>query len=290
MNVLVAFFSDYTLQLVMLGTACLGALAGGVGVFAVLRKQSLLGDVISHAAFPGIALAFLFSLSRNPLILLSGGACAGLLGALCVTIITRYSRLKYDTALGIVLSVFFGAGLVLLTHIQKSAVSNQAVLNKFLFGNAATLLFDDIVLIVGVAAVCFVALMLFWKELSVVAFDESYAQVMGYTVMRWDIFLSLLLVLVIVVGLQTVGVVLMSSLLLAPAAAARQWTNSLPKMIGIASLFGACASVAGTIISTMFDHVPTGPVIVVVITLIVLASLIAAPERGLLWNRHRGAQ
>lgn len=289
-DMFIHFISDYTFQLVMLGTVLLGALSGGVGVFAVLRKQSLLGDVISHAAFPGIVLAFLLTLSKNPLVLLTGGACAGFLGALCVTIITRYSRLKYDTALGIVLSVFFGTGLVLLTHIQKSAVSSQAVLNKFLFGNAATLLMQDIVLIAVIAVLCFAAILFFWKELSMVAFDESYAQVMGYRIMQWDLFLSVLLVLVIVVGLQTVGVVLMSSLLIAPAAAARQWTNSLPKMIAMASFIGALSSVVGTIISSMFDHLPTGPVIVVIVSMLVLFSVICAPAHGLLWYAHRRVQ
>jgi manganese/zinc/iron transport system permease protein len=284
MNQIFSFVTDYTFQLVLLGTSLLGALSGGVGVFAVLRKQSLLGDAISHAAFPGIALAFLLTLSKNPLILLTGGACTGFLGAACVTAITHYSPLKHDTALGIVLSVFFGSGLVFLTHIQKLAVSNQSILNKFLFGNAATLLPEDIALIAFVAIVCLSALAFCWKELSMVAFDSSYAQVMGYRVVRWDMFLSLLLVLTIVVGLQTVGVVLMSSLLIAPAAAARQWTHSLPKMIVLACFFGAGSSVVGASVSSMIDGLPTGPVIVVVVSMLVLLSLLGAPARGLLWQ------
>ena len=182
------------------------------------------------------------------------------------------------------LSVFFGTGLVLLTHIQKLVVSNQSILNKFLFGNAATLLPEDIVLIALVAIVCLSAIAFCWKELSVVAFDAAYAQVVGYRVIRWDMFLSLLLVLTIVVGLQTVGVVLMSSLLIAPAAAARQWTHSLPKMIVLASCFGAGSSVVGATVSSMIDGLPTGPVIVVVVSILVLISLLAAPARGLLWQ------
>ena len=288
MNQLLSFITDYTFQLVLLGTSLLGALSGGVGVFAVLRKQSLLGDAISHAAFPGIALAFLCTFSKNPLILLTGGACSGFLGAACVTAITHYSPLKHDTALGIVLSVFFGTGLVLLTHIQKLNVSNQSILNKFLFGNAATLLPEDIALIALVAIACLSALALCWKELSVVAFDASYAQVIGYRVVRWDMFLSLLLVLTVVVGLQTVGVVLMSSLLIAPAAAARQWTHSLPKMIVLASCFGAGSSVVGATVSSMIDGLPTGPVIVVIVSMLVMFSLLVAPARGLLWHLKWG--
>lgn len=286
---LISFFTDYTFQLVLIGTLLLGALSGAVGVFAILRKKSLLGDAISHAAFPGIALAFLLTWSKNPLILLAGGACTGMVGAACVTLITHYSSLKHDTALGIVLSVFFGSGLVLLTHIQKLAVSNQAVLNKFLFGNAATLLPEDIALIACVSILFFVLFILFWKELSIIAFDAAYAQALGYRVIQWDMFLSFLLVIVIVVGLQTVGVVLMSSLLIAPAAAARQWTNSLPKMIVLASFFGAISSALGAVISSMVDQLPTGPVIVVVVSLLVVGSLLFAPARGLLWHAKRRA-
>ncbi len=283
----VSFITDYTFQLVLIGTLLLGALSGAIGVFATLRGQSLLGDAISHAAFPGIALAFLLTWSKNPLLLLAGGACSGMLGASCVTIITSYSSLKHDTALGIVLSVFFGSGLVLLTHIQKLAVSNQAVLNKFLFGNAATLLPEDIALIAGIAIVFFFIMFLFWKELSVIAFDAAYAQVLGYRVVQWDMFLSFLLVIVTVVGLQTVGVVLMSSLLIAPAAAARQWTNNVRTMILLSAFFGAISCAMGTVLSSMADNLPTGPVIVVLLSCIVAFSLVCAPARGILWHNNR---
>jgi manganese/zinc/iron transport system permease protein len=284
---LISFISDYTFQLVLIGTLLLGALSGALGVFATLRGQSLLGDAISHAAFPGIALAFLLTWSKNPLLLLAGGASTGMLGAACVTIITNYSSLKHDTALGIVLSVFFGSGLVLLTHIQKIAISNQAVLNKFLFGNAATLLPEDIALIFCVSIFFFVVVLCFWKELSIVAFDAAYAQVLGYRVVQWDMFLSSLLVVVTVVGLQTVGVVLMSSLLIAPSAAARQWTNNLRTMIILSSFFGALSCALGAVVSSMVDQLPTGPVIVVIVSGIVVGSLLFAPARGIMWHARR---
>lgn len=287
MESFISFITDYTFQLVLIGTLLLGAVAGAIGVFATLRGHSLLGDAISHAAFPGIACAFLLTWSKHPLILLAGGTCSGMLGAASVTIITSYSSLKHDTALGIVLSVFFGSGLVLLTHIQKLAISNQAVLNKFLFGNAATLLPEDIALIFTIAVAFCMLIMFFWKELSLIAFDAAYAHTMGYRVMRWDFFLSILLVIVIVVGLQTVGVVLMSSLLIAPAAAARQWTNNVRTMIVLAACFGAASCAMGTVLSSMADNLPTGPVIVVVLSGVVGISLLGAPARGLLWDQHR---
>lgn len=284
MNELFAFFSDYTFQLILVGTMLLGMVSGALGVFSVLRQHSLLGDAISHAAFPGMALAFLLTYSKNPLILMMGGAVAGLIGTVSVTMIVRLSRLKYDTALGIVLSVFFGFGLVLLTHIQKISVSNQSILNKFLFGNAATMLSEDLYLIGAVAFISVTVIILFWKELLLLSFDPLYAAVVGYNVGLWDAVLAILLVLTVVVGLQTVGVVLMSTMLIAPAAAARQWSNHMPTVIIGASLFGGISSLLGAIISCTINRLPTGPVIVVIASFFVLVSLLFAPARGIAWR------
>ena len=158
------FRMDYILQNIVIGTGMLGITSGVIGIFGILRQQSLLGDAISHAAFPGIALAFLVTWSKNPTILMIGGCISGLIGALCVSLITAYSRLKKDAALGLVLSVFFGMGLVLLTHIQKLSLSKQSILNKFLFGNAATLLPEDIYLTAIVGCIITAAVYLFLKE------------------------------------------------------------------------------------------------------------------------------
>ncbi len=281
---------NFTVQNILMGTAMLGITSGILGVFGLLRQQSLLGDVISHAAFPGIAIAFLLTHSKSLAILMVGGGIAGLVGACCVVIITAYSPIKKDAALGIVLSVFFGIGLVLLTHLQKLPVSRQSILNKFLFGNAATLLPEDIYSIAivgcGTIAVAFLCL----KEFILITFDPLYARVIGYRVIRWDILLTLLQVITIVLGLQTVGIVLMSAMLIAPAAAARQWTSRLPIMILLSALFGAVASSIGTLISCSFARLPTGPVIVVVLSGILLFSLVCAPHRGIMWhiiNRKR---
>lgn len=262
----------------------LGATAGALGCYAFLRQQSLLGDAISHAALPGIALMFLCTQSKNPAVLLLGGALAGIIAAFSVNFIASKTPIKKDAALGIVLSVFFGVGLVLLTYIQKRSLANQAVLNKFLFGNASTLLKEDIYLMAGVACVLLLCIFLFWKEFNILAFDPSFAQLAGYSVVRLELFLTILLVLAIVIGLQTVGVVLMSTLFIAPAAAARQWTECLRSMVLLASFFGAFSGVVGALISSFCDHVPTGPIIVVVMSSVVLFSLLIAPKRGLLWN------
>ena len=268
---------DYTLSIVILGTAILGITAGAMGVFALLRRQSLLGDAIAHAAFPGIVASFLLTYSKNPAILMLGGTITGCIGAFTVTLITYYSTLKKDAALGIVLSVFFGLGLVLMTITQKKPLASQAILNKFLFGNASTLLFDDIYVMAFIGVSVIASMLLLKKEFTLVAFDSTYARTIGYPIFRLDMLLTVLLVLAICIGLQTVGVILMSTMLIAPAAAARQWTYRLTPMLGIASFFGATAGIGGSIISSVFERIPTGPVIVVILSALVLFSLVCAP-------------
>jgi ABC-type Mn2+/Zn2+ transport systems, permease components len=279
---------DHTLQTVLIGTSILGITAGALGVFAVMRQYSLLGDAISHAAFPGIAGMFLLTYTKNPYLLLLGGAFTGALGALCVAGITSYSKIQKDAALGIVLSVFFGFGLVLMTMIQKEPVASQAVLSKFLFGNASTLLYEDVMVMAAMSVIIMIVLLCFGKELAMVAFDESYAQSQGYSILVLDILLISLLIITVVIGLQTVGIILMSSLLIAPACAARQWTYSIRTMVMAASFFGALASVGGSLLSSMYSQLPTGPVIIVLLSGIVFISLLIAPGRGMLWRHQRG--
>ncbi len=275
---------DYTLRTVALGAAVLGVVGGALGSFAVLRKQSLLGDAMSHAALPGIALAFLLTGSKAPLILLVGAALAGWIGALAVMSIIRHSRIKQDSALGIVLSVFFGFGLVLLTLIQRLPDANQAGLDKFLFGQAATLLGSDVVIMASLGLPALAVLVLFWKEFKLLSFDGDFGSSLGFPMRLLDTLLTALLVIAIVIGLQTVGVVLMSAMIVAPAVAARQWTDRLGVMVMLSALFGAFSGVAGALISSSTFHMPTGPTIVLVISSIAVASLLVAPNRGLLWG------
>ncbi len=281
---------NYTLRLVIIGTGLLGITSGALGTFVLLRRQSLLGDAISHAALPGIALAFLITHSKNPAVLLCGGALSGGIGAAIIILITRTTTLKKDTALGIILSVFFGFGLVLLTIIQKYPLAHQAALNKFLFGNASTLLPSDLYTMGIISFVVFLCLLLFWKEFTLFIFDTSFAHTIGFQTTLLDCLLTSLTVLTIVVGLQTVGVVLMSTMLIAPAAAARQWTTRLAPMTLLSACFGASASIIGSLISGTINQLPTGPTIVVVISFIVMVSLLCAPRRGVLWNRWHHSQ
>ncbi len=275
---------DYTLRTVALGSGVLGLVSGALGTFAVLRRQSLLGDTVSHTALPGIALAFLLTGTKAPLIMLLGAALAGWLGTLVVMAVTRTTRLKTDSAFGIVLSVFFGFGLVLLTYIQKQPNARQAGLEKFLFGQATALLQRDVIVMAIVGGLLLLAVVAFFKEFKLASFDHDYGVSLGFPMRTIDILLTSTLVVAIVLGLQTVGVVLMSALIVAPPAAARQWTDRLGIMIVLAAGFGAVAGIAGAVISSLTTRMPTGPVIVLCASALVLLSLTLAPNRGLLWR------
>ncbi|MFV0530704.1 MAG: metal ABC transporter permease [Flavobacteriales bacterium] len=283
-------FTDYTVRTITLGTAVLGAVCGMLGSFAVLRKQSLLGDAVSHAALPGIALAFLITETKEGNVLLIGALLSGLIGAFWIRGIIKNTHLKSDTALGIVLSVFFGFGMLLLTFIQKQPNADQAGLDKYLFGQAATLIEKDVVLISVMTGVCLIVLLIFWKELKLLLFDTDYAQVLGFNTRLLDSMITFFIVLAIILGLQTVGVVLMSAMLLAPAVAARQWTNSLGIMVFLATFIGAFSGVLGTWISASSNHLSTGPVIVLTAFTFVLFSFIFSPKRGLLFKEIRFIQ
>ena len=282
--------SDYTLRTITIGTAVLGAICGMLGSFAVLRKQSLLGDAISHAALPGIAVAFLITGAKDSNTLLLGALVSGLLGTFWIRGIIKKTHLKTDTALGLILSLFFGFGMLLLTFIQKQPNANQAGLDKYLFGQAATLVESDVILMVSVTTIALFVMLLFWKEFKILLFDADYTKTLGFNTRFIDILITFFIVLAIVLGLQTVGVVLMSAMLLAPAAAARQWTNKLSVMVFLAAIFGAFSGVFGTAISASQNNLSTGPVIVLVAAVFVIISFVFSPGRGLLFRQIRFQQ
>jgi len=258
-----------------------------LGSFAVLRKQSLLGDAISHAALPGIAIAFLITGAKNSNTLLIGALISGLIGTFWIRGIVKRTHLKSDTALGLILSLFFGFGMLLLTFIQKMPNANQAGLDKYLFGQAATLVESDVWLMCIITGISLLIVLLFWKEFKVLLFDADYTKSLGFNTPFLEVLITSLIVVSIVIGLQTVGVVLMSAMLLAPAAAARQWTNSLSVMLLLAAIFGAFSGVLGTAISASANNLSTGPVIVLVAATFVLFSFIFSPGRGLLFKQIR---
>lgn len=272
---------DHTLQVVAVGAGLLGVVAGALGTFAVLRRQALVGDAISHAALPGVVLAYLVTGAKGSLALMIGAALAGFAATLAVSAVIRTTRVKQDAALGIALSVFFGLGLVLLTYVQRQPDASQAGLDRFLFGQAAALLEEDVRTIAVAGAAALVVLALLWKQVKLLTFDADFAASIGLRTRAVDVVLTGLLVVAIVIGLQTVGVVLMSALIVAPAAAARQWTDRLGVMTMLAGGFGALSGAVGAGISAEVERTPTGPAIVLVATLIVVVSLAFAPRRGL---------
>lgn len=280
---------DYTLRNVAIGTAIIGMVSGVLGSFAFLRKQSLLGDAVSHAALPGVVVAFLVTRTKTSFVLILGALIAGILAAMLVNLITQNTRIKKDSALGLALSVFFGVGVLLLTFTQRLPDARQAGLDRFLFGQAAALIQRDVITMGTIGLVALAVTTLLWKEFKLISFDPDFAASLGFPVQVLDIALTTLLVVAVVIGLQAVGVILMSAMVVAPAAAARQWTDRLSRMIVLAALFGAASGIIGALLSSARAGLSTGPVIVLVISAFALASLALAPNRGLVWEwvRHR---
>ncbi|MCL6510196.1 MAG: metal ABC transporter permease [Anaerolineae bacterium] len=287
MGGLIELFTDYTLRNVALGSALLGVVSGVLGCFAVLRRQGLLGDALAHAALPGICLAYLLTASKTPVVLLLGAAVAGWLATLLILQIVKHTRISEDGALGIVLSTFFAFGIVLLTFITKRSDAHQSGLDKFLFGQAATLVEEHVITMAALGGAALGMVALLYKEFKLLAFDAPFAASLGFDTNVLSVLLTSLIVIAIVIGLQTVGVVLMAAMLIGPAVAARQWTDRLGVMIILAALFGAGAGVAGALISVSDKGIPTGPMIILSLTVIVLCSLFFAPARGLVWDALR---
>ncbi|MEM7334234.1 MAG: metal ABC transporter permease [Chloroflexota bacterium] len=279
-----SIFTSYTLRNVAMGAAIMGGVSGALGAFAMLRKQSLMGDAMSHAALPGIAIIFILTQLKTAAALFLGAFVSAWLGALLVMVVVRYTRIKADSGLGLVLAVFFGLGLALLSWIQRSMGANQAGLDKYLFGRAATLVQDDVITIAIFGAVAIILVVIFWKEFKLICFDVDFAATLGFPVRFLDVLLTSLIVLAIVLGLQMVGVVLMAAMVVAPAAAARQWTDNLAKMVILSALFGALSGSLGAIISATARGLSTGPIIVLTASAFAVFSLLFAPNRGLVWD------
>lgn len=281
------FRAGFNTTLVVLGVTLLGVAAGVAGLFAVLRRRAMMSDVLSHATLPGIAAAFLAAVAlglnaKSLPVLLGGAAVGGIVGVLCVQAIVRYSRLHEDTAMGVVLSVLFGLGMVLLTHIQGLSVGNQAGLATFIFGQAAAMGVRDTVGIAAVALSSILVALLLFKEFRLACFDSEFARVQGWPVATLDLAMMGLVTVVTVIGLYAVGLILIVALLVIPPTAARFWTDSLRTLAIASALIGALSGYLGASVSAMIDGAPTGPVIVLVAGGVFLFSILFAPRRGLL--------
>ena len=278
---------DPNVRWVVIGCMLIGAGASVVGCFLFLRKQSLVGDAVAHSVLPGVAFGFLLAGEKNPLFLLVGAAVAGWISILAMEMIRSRSRLKPDAAIAIVLSSFFALGMMLLSYIQNDPAGQHAGLNNFLFGKAASMLYQDVLVFSAVDLLLILLIILFFPYLKVYAFDPQFAKTAGLPVRFLEILLATLTMLAVATGIQTVGVVLMAALLITPAAAARFWTNNLKVMLIVAVLFGVMAALAGCYISLMAPAMATGPWIVVVLSVLAFGSILLAPAGMVARNRSR---
>lgn len=272
----------YNTAVVLCGTSLLGASSGLIGVFALLRRRALLGDTLAHAALPGLCLGFLLWGERNLPVMLTGAFFSGLAGIAVVAGLRRFTRIKDDAALGIVLSLFFGAGLALLKWIQTQAIGGtRAGLDHYIFGSAAGMIASDVAIIAAVAGCTLAAVLLLYKEFRLVTFDDDFARTQGWPAALIDLLIMLLISVTVTVALPAAGVVLTAALVILPAAAARFCSQRLGTMLAISALFGALIGAAGTVISAR-GGIPTGPMIVLAGAAVFLAAMCFAPQRGMI--------
>lgn len=281
------FFANHTFTMVFIGTTIIGVVAGTLGCFAYLRRQSLISDVISHSALPGTLLAFL-TLSalglyaRNMLALIIGAVIIGTLAVLLTNWIPRISKIKTDTAMAVVLSAMFGLGMLLMQYIQNNPIPDKGGIQDYLFGNAATITRGDLTVSLITGGLALAVVVLLWKEFALTTFDREHAAVLGFDNRLIDAAMFAAIAVATVIGVKAIGLVLMVAFVVTPPAAARQWTTTLPGMVVLSGVIGGVGSAVGTYLSIAFGPLPTGPVIAVTLFAIFLFSLLAAPERSLI--------
>lgn len=282
-------FRDPSLRYALAGSILLGVCCGLLGSFLVVRKMALVGDALSHAVLPGVALGFLWNMSKDPWAIFIGATLAGILGAVSVHVIKQTTHLKEDTALGLVLAAFFAVGIVLLTMIQQLPEGNKSGIDKFLFGQAAAINQRDVVLMSIVTGLALVSILVFYKEFLVTSFDSGFARSAGFPVQAFHYALMLLLAFAIVIALQAVGVVLVSAMLITPAAAAYMLTDRLHRMLWLAALFGVFAGITGAFFSFLRPNLPTGPFMVLGASSVFTVAFLFGPKHGVVvkwWLRR----
>lgn len=281
-------FQDPSLRFALAGSMLLGICCGLMGAFLVVRKLALMGDALSHAVLPGVVLGFLWGMTKDPLAIFVGATVAGLLGAGTVQLLRHTTRHKEDAAIGFVLASFFGVGVCLMTMLQNAPGGNKSGLDKFMFGQAAALGAGDVALLAGVAVLALGAVLVLFKEYAITSFDPGFARSLGLPVQVFHYSLMLLLAFAIVSALQAVGVVLVTAMLVIPAAAAFLLTDRLGWMLVLSALFGMSTGALGAFFSFVGRNLPTGPFMVLAATVVFVAALLLAPRHGILsrWWRH----
>lgn len=287
-DIIKLLLTDYTLRNVAIGASILGLVSGSLGTFAFLRKESLMGDVVAHSSLLGITLIFILTylltgmgLKNEPMLML-GAVISGIIAMIFVSKITVDSRIKSDSAMGIILAIFFGGGMFLLTMIQQSNIENKAGLSSYLFGSAATISHQNVWMMSVLGFIAVLLMFIFWKEFKVHTFDPDFGETIGVNRKNTNLLIISVIVIAIVIGLQAVGVILMVALIVAPPSAARQWTNNLKIMTIISAIIGLVSGLIGAIASSLVSNLPTGPTIVLVATFIFIISVLFSPKRGII--------
>lgn len=283
-NQIAAYFTNeyYTFWLVSVGAGIICFSAGTVGTFTYLRKRALMGDVVSHAVLPGVAISFMLTEVKDPTYFLIGATVSGLLSVWIVDYVQSKSKLKPDTILALTLSVFFGIGIVLLTKIQHDGNAAQSGLDSFLFGKAASMSVYDVKLFSIIALINSFCILFFLRAFTMISFDENYTKSIGFNVKLVKLFLAFLTVMTIAIGIQSVGIVLMAALLITPASGARFLTNSIFKMILYAGFLAFTSGFIGVLISSSGTSMPTGPWIVVVLSSFTTLAIFLGKEKGVI--------
>lgn len=270
---------------VLCGVTLVGATSAYMGVYAVLRRESLSGDTLSHALLPGICAGFVLSTGSNFQAVLLGATLSGALALAALWAIKRFSFLPGESAQALVLSTFFAAGLLWLTHLQQQGVEGVSALRHFLFGQAAAITAADLPGYALVSGVVVALISLHSRLLATHAFDPVFFGVRGFSQAHVNRVAAIALLLAVALGVQAVGVVLISALLVTPAAVARLWTHRLPVMSRLAVALGIVGAWAGTWISFSMANMPTGPWVVLVMAGVLLASFALRPGEGILIRR-----
>ncbi|QDH80384.1 iron chelate uptake ABC transporter family permease subunit [Echinicola soli] len=285
-------FQDPNVLMVVTGIVLLSISAAMVGTFTFLDKKALVGDAISHAVLPGVCLAFMISGNKNPYWIVSGAFVTGALSTYTITWVANYTKLKEDTVIASVLSIFFGVGIVMMTQLQQTGNASLSGLDHFIFGNAISIVGQDLWVYGFLALAIIIVILVFYKEFQLMVFNRSFAESVGLPVKRLEFLFNSLMVLAVVTGIQAIGVVLMAALLITPAAAAKFWTNRLSLMLLIAVIFSVVSGIVGAYISFVLPHMPTGPWVVIVLSLIAFLSFFFSTKKGILtkWISKRNYQ
>lgn len=270
------------LHWVLLCTVALGALCGTVSALTYWKNQSLMSDALSHAVLPGVVISYMLSGIKHTGYMFIGACISALLASLFISMITKHSKIKADTAMGIILATFFSLGLVLLTVVNNMPNGQQSGINSFIYGQAATLLRSDMLLTIGMALVIITYILMTLNKWRLFLFDVQYAQLQGMNVRRYEVIYLFMVVLTIVVGIKAVGIILMAALLIIPAATSKYWSKTLVQTIVVSTIVGALSAALGTWISTQGSQIPTGPVIVIVASSFFACSLVIAKLKSVI--------